>query len=110
MSLTPSRAMGDLIALSIAAGREIMSVYKGDFSARAKSDLTPVTEADEASERLILEGLAKLDPATPVISEEAASGGRLPSVTNRFWLADPLDGTKEFISRNGEFTVNIALI
>jgi len=110
MPLTPSRPLRDLIALAIDAGREIMAVYRGDFSARAKSDLTPVTEADEASERLILEALAKLDPATPVISEEAASAGRMPDVAGRFWLVDPLDGTKEFISRNGEFTVNIALI
>ena len=94
MPLTPSRPVRDLIALAIAAGREIMTVYRGDFSARAKSDLTPVTEADEASERLILEGLAGLDPATPVISEEAASAGRVPDVAGRFWLVDPLDGTK----------------
>lgn len=110
MTLTPSRTMRDLIALAIDAGREIISVYRGDFSARAKSDLTPVTEADEAAERIILEGLAKLDPTTPVISEEAASAGRIPAVGARFFLVDPLDGTKEFISRNGEFTVNIALI
>jgi 3'(2'), 5'-bisphosphate nucleotidase len=110
MTLTPSRAMRDLIALAIDAGREIMAAYRGDFSVRAKNDLTPVTEADEASERVILEGLAALDPATPVISEEAASAGRIPPVAGRFWLVDPLDGTKEFISRNGEFTSNIALI
>jgi 3'(2'), 5'-bisphosphate nucleotidase len=110
MSLTPSRTMRDLIALAIAAGREIMNVYRGDFSVRAKNDLTPVTEADEASERLILAGLAKLDPAIPVIAEEAAAAGRIPPVEGRFWLVDPLDGTKEFLSRNGEFTVNIALI
>ncbi len=69
-----------------------------------------MTEADEAAERLILAGLARLDPAIPVIAEEAAAAGRIPPVNGRFYLVDPLDGTKEFISRNGEFTVNIALI
>ena len=102
--------MRGLIDLALAAGAEIMAVYAQDFSARAKSDLTPVTEADEVAERLILDGLAGLDPATPVISEEAAAAGRIPVVAGRFYLVDPLDGTKEFISRNGEFTVNIALV
>ena len=102
--------MRDLVALAIAAGREIMAVYGQDFTARAKSDLTPVTEADELAERVILDGLARLDPAVPVISEEAASAGRVPHVEGSFYLVDPLDGTKEFISRNGEFTVNIARI
>ena len=69
-----------------------------------------MTAADEASERVILEGLARLDPQTPVISEEAAAGGRIPQVGETFYLVDPLDGTKEFVSRNGEFTVNIARI
>jgi 3'(2'), 5'-bisphosphate nucleotidase len=110
MSLEPSLSVRQLIALAVAAGRDIMQVYATDFSAKAKGDLTPVTEADEAAEKIILAGLAKLDPATPVISEEAASAGRIPEVSERFFLVDPLDGTKEFISRNGEFTVNIARI
>jgi 3'(2'), 5'-bisphosphate nucleotidase len=87
-----------------------MSVYGKDFAASAKKDSTPVTEADLRSERVILEGLARLDPATPVISEEAAAAGSIPETAERFYLVDPLDGTKEFISRNGEFTINIALI
>jgi 3'(2'), 5'-bisphosphate nucleotidase len=110
MTIVPSPFMQDLVELALTAGREIMSVYATDFSAKAKGDLTPVTEADEAAERIILEGLATIDPATPVISEEAASAGRIPEVSDRFFLVDPLDGTKEFISRNGEFTVNIALV
>lgn len=110
MSLTPSRTVQDLIKLAIEAGREIMAIYATDFSAHKKSDLTPVTEADEAAEKIILHGLSRLDPATPVISEEAASAGRIPAVSRSFYLVDPLDGTKEFISRNGEFTVNIARI
>ena len=110
MTVAPSPAMHDLIRLAIAAGRAIGQVYASDFSARAKGDLTPVTEADEAAERIILAGLARLFPQVPVISEEAAAAGRIPAVGDSFFLVDPLDGTKEFISRNGEFTVNIARI
>ena len=110
MSIVPSNLMQSLIDISIAAGREIMAIYATDFSSKAKSDLTPVTEADEAAERIILERLARLDNAIPVISEEAASAGNIPEASHQFFLVDPLDGTKEFISKNGEFTVNIALV
>ena len=110
MPIAPSPLMQDLVNLAITAGHEIMAIYATDFSAKAKEDLTPVTEADEAAEQVILAGLARIDPATPVISEEAAAAGRIPETSVRFFLVDPLDGTKEFISRNGEFTVNIALI
>jgi 3'(2'), 5'-bisphosphate nucleotidase len=102
--------MKALVGLALTAGREIMAIYATNFATHAKSDLSPVTEADEAAERIILAGLAQLDAATPVISEEAASAGRIPQVANQFYLVDPLDGTKEFVSRNGEFTVNIARI
>jgi 3'(2'), 5'-bisphosphate nucleotidase len=110
MTITPSPRMAALIALAQTAGREIMAIYHSDFAAKIKDDLSPVTEADEAAERVILAGLAEIDPATPAISEEAAAQGRIPDVSRRFYLVDPLDGTKEFISRNGEFTVNIGLI
>lgn len=110
MSLQPSPLMQSLIDLAIRAGNEIMAIYATDFSAKAKGDLTPVTEADEAAEKVILAGLAQIDPATPVISEEAASAGIIPEASDRFFLVDPLDGTKEFISKNGEFTVNIARV
>ncbi len=109
-TVTPPPEMKALVNLALLAGREIMAIYATDFGSQTKSDLSPVTEADEAAERIILEGLAKLDSTTPVISEEAASAGRIPYVAKRFYLVDPLDGTKEFVSRNGEFTVNIALI
>jgi 3'(2'), 5'-bisphosphate nucleotidase len=109
-SAKPSAFVTSLVQLAQVAGREIMNIYGTDFSAKAKSDLTPVTEADERAERVILAGLAAAWPDIPVISEEAASAGHIPEVSNRFFLVDPLDGTKEFISRNGEFTVNIALI
>jgi 3'(2'), 5'-bisphosphate nucleotidase len=110
MTPTPSAFMQPLIDLAIAAGHEIMAIYATDFSARAKGDLTPVTEADEAAEKIILAGLARIAPQVPVISEEAAAAGNIPAVAERFFLVDPLDGTREFISKNGEFTVNIALV
>jgi 3'(2'), 5'-bisphosphate nucleotidase len=92
------------------AGAAIMRVYATDFAIRGKSDASPVTEADEQAEALILAELRSLTPLLPIVSEEAASAGRTPEIGTHFWLVDPLDGTKEFISRNGEFTVNIALI
>ena len=110
MNVLPSPFMQSLIDLALLAGTEIMAIYATDFSAKAKGDLTPVTEADEAAEKIILAGLAKIGPGVPVISEEAAAVGKIPEVAERFFLVDPLDGTKEFISRNGEFTVNIALV
>ena len=110
MRLQPSAAVRRLIDLAVAAGQDIMAIYATDFTAKAKADLSPVTEADEAAEKTILAGLASLDPAVPVISEEAASAGRMPPISENFFLVDPLDGTKEFISRNGEFTVNIARV
>ena len=110
MNPVPSSLLQSLVDLSIRAGTEIMAIYATDFSAKEKGDLTPVTEADEAAERIILTGLSKIDGSVPVISEEAASAGRIPDVSTKFFLVDPLDGTKEFISKNGEFTVNIALV
>jgi 3'(2'), 5'-bisphosphate nucleotidase len=99
-----------LCAIARRAGAAIMAIYATDFAVRDKNDASPVTEADEKAEAVILADLARLTPDIPVISEEAAAAGRIPQVGQRFWLVDPLDGTKEFISRNGEFTVNIALI
>lgn len=98
----------NLVALK--AGARIMEIYASDFAVEAKSDASPVTEADASAERIILEELAKLSPSTPVVAEEAVSSGVIPQTAERFYLVDPLDGTREFVSRNGEFTVNIALI
>ena len=92
------------------AGRLILTHYATGTEARAKADASPVTLADEEAEALILERLRKLAPGTPIVAEEEMAAGRLPQIGNRFFLVDPLDGTKEFIKRNGEFTVNIALI
>jgi 3'(2'), 5'-bisphosphate nucleotidase len=99
-----------LIPIVRDAGDLIMKIYGTDFSVSGKADQSPVTEADQRAEALILPALAALLPGTPIVAEEAAAAGKIPSVGARFWLVDPLDGTKEFISRNGEFTVNIALV
>jgi len=94
-----------------AAGRAALAFYGDSAGMREKADGSPVTLADEAAEAVILPALRVLTPDIPVVSEEEVAQGLGPSrVGQRFWLVDPLDGTKEFISGNGEFTVNIALI
>jgi 3'(2'), 5'-bisphosphate nucleotidase len=100
-----------LRALAREAGAAIMDVYSQPFEVLSKDDNSPVTAADIKAEAIILAGLAKLTPDIPVVSEEAAAAGKRFDVSGgRFWLVDPLDGTKEFVARNGEFTVNIGLI
>jgi len=99
-----------LASIAREAGETIMQVYATDFAVRGKDDQSPVTEADERAEKLIVPALQALAPDVPVVAEEAVAAGQVPSVGDLFWLVDPLDGTKEFISRNGEFTVNIALV
>ena len=100
-----------IAALAAEAGRAILEVYATDFAVQAKEDQSPLTQADLASHKVIADGLRKLTPDIPVISEEEG----LPDFDirrgwSRYWLIDPLDGTKEFVNRNGEFTVNIAMI
>lgn len=93
------------------AGQVILRFYNGRYDVATKADGSPVTQADHAAEAVILPALHHLTPGVPVVAEEEVSAGRIPDVSGgRFWLVDPLDGTKEFLSRNGEFTVNIALI
>jgi 3'(2'), 5'-bisphosphate nucleotidase len=97
------------------AAREIMRIYAGELGVRNKADKSPVTDADQAAEAIIVAGLRALTPGTPVVAEEEMAAGRVPVIGpieagGPFWLVDPLDGTKEFIKKNGEFTVNIALI
>ncbi|WP_242018912.1 3'(2'),5'-bisphosphate nucleotidase CysQ [Phaeovibrio sulfidiphilus] len=94
------------------AGDAIMRIYGTDFEVALKEDRSPVTGADTLAEAILLEGLAELSPAIPVIAEESfAAGARPPSeAPELFWLVDALDGTREFVSRNGEFTVNVGLI
>ncbi|HUR42428.1 MAG TPA: 3'(2'),5'-bisphosphate nucleotidase CysQ [Verrucomicrobiae bacterium] len=93
------------------AGRAILEVYRSDFAVTQKDDESPLTQADLASHKLIAEGLAALSPQLPVLSEEGADiAYPTRQAWTRYWLVDPLDGTREFVKRNGEFTVNIALI
>jgi 3'(2'), 5'-bisphosphate nucleotidase len=103
--------INELAAIAIKAGEEIMQVYAGDFSIEIKGDKSPLTEADKRSNNAIIQNLKLHYPDIPVISEETVPASYSErQYWNRFWLIDPLDGTKEFIKRNGEFTVNIALI
>ncbi len=94
------------------AGEAIMQVYQGEkpLNVTSKSDDSPVTAADIAAHQVIVQGLQALTPDIPVLSEEDPPGWDVRQHWQRYWLVDPLDGTKEFIKRNGEFTVNIALI
>ncbi|HTR83986.1 MAG TPA: 3'(2'),5'-bisphosphate nucleotidase CysQ [Reyranella sp.] len=98
-------------SLAREAAREIMRIYAGDLGERTKADKSPVTDADQAAEKIIVARLRELTPGLAVVAEEEMAAGHVPKLDGRpFWLVDPLDGTKEFIKRNGEFTVNIALI
>jgi 3'(2'), 5'-bisphosphate nucleotidase len=100
-----------ILEIAAEAGRAIMEIYNREFAVELKDDRSPLTEADRAAHGIIVAGLRKLSPVLPVLSEESA-GIEIENRRewNQYWLVDPLDGTKEFIKRNGEFTVNIALI
>ncbi|WDR02826.1 3'(2'),5'-bisphosphate nucleotidase CysQ [Devosia algicola] len=97
-----------MVEASIAAAKVINDIYGRPIAARQKSDGSPVTEADAAAEAIILKMLDIT--GLPVLAEESVAAGRIPALGERYFVVDPLDGTKEFIKRNGEFTVNIALI
>ncbi len=99
-----------LNALALLAGAKIMEIYDTDFQVDRKDDTSPVTDADRFGEEIILAGLKAFAPDIPILAEESASEGHIPELGDVFFLVDPLDGTKEFINRTGEFTVNIALI
>jgi len=99
-----------IIPIAQRAGAAILDIYRSNPNTRYKADKSPVTDADHASEDLILESLSKLFPETPVVAEESMAAGNFPDVRRCFFLVDPLDGTKEFLKQNGEFTVNIALV
>jgi 3'(2'), 5'-bisphosphate nucleotidase len=104
-------SLDDLLQLAHQAGDAILKIYNTDFEVEHKQDNSPLTAADTAAHNLILSTLEKLTPNIPVLSEESS---KIPFSTRsqwqRYWLIDPLDGTREFVKRNGEFTVNIALI
>lgn len=102
--------IGPIRAIAQMAGKVIMRYYDGGFEVRNKANNTPVTDADEAAEKLILDELSILTPDVQIISEEAAAAGHMPEATELFWVVDPLDGTKEFIKHNGEFAVCIGLV
>ncbi|MED5341654.1 MAG: 3'(2'),5'-bisphosphate nucleotidase CysQ [Pseudomonadota bacterium] len=108
LALAHTDALKDIV---LQAGKEILQVYNTEFAVQTKRDESPLTQADLAAHQVIVAGLQQLTPGIPIISEES----ELPAFSERsqwqrYWLVDPLDGTKEFVSRNGEFTVNIALI
>jgi 3'(2'), 5'-bisphosphate nucleotidase len=110
-SVTQIPSAAPILQLAQQAGQAILEVYNREFEVEHKEDQSPLTEADLASHHTIVAGLTMLTPDIPVLSEESAA---LPYETRRtwqrYWLVDPLDGTREFVKRNGEFTVNIALI
>ncbi|WP_290891337.1 inositol monophosphatase family protein, partial [Arenimonas sp.] len=107
--MSPLRAGG--IALAVEAGAAILAVYAQDFAVEHKDDASPLTQADLAAHRIIVPGLQALAPDIPVLSEEDAGMPWSERRTwTRHWLVDPLDGTREFVKKNGEFTVNIALV
>ena len=110
-------SLEDIAALVRRAGAAVMEVYACPFDVESKVDGSPVTEADRRAEEIILRGLDRVAPGVPVISEETACSQGPNSArdgngdgSDAFWLVDPLDGTKEFVSRNGEFTINVALV
>ncbi len=112
MQVEAQQLLEDVVGIARAAGQAIMQIYESDdFAVETKADHSPLTAADRAAHELILAELSALTPQIPVWSEESAT---IPFAERRhwreFWLVDPLDGTKEFIKRNGEFTVNIALV
>src|SRR5471030_703654 len=110
MSATLSSHLQTLVRIAQAAGAVVMRHYEEGCDARVKADRSPVTDADEQAEKLILAELAAAFPQVPVVAEEEAAAGRIAAVGSRFFLVDPVDGTKEFVKRGGEFTVNIGEI
>ncbi|AWH89211.1 3'(2'),5'-bisphosphate nucleotidase CysQ [Limnobaculum parvum] len=110
--LQVSETLEAICLLSRQAGEAILQVYQGEqpLEAHIKADSSPVTAADLAAHRVIVDGLTLLTPDIPVLSEESPQEWEERCHWQRYWLVDPLDGTKEFLNRNGEFTVNIALI
>ena len=110
MQLT-DKLIESLLHLSEEAGRAILGVYDGPIEVTVKGDDSPLTQADQAAHRLIEQALEQLTPGWPLVSEESSpEQQQLRTRSSCYWLVDPLDGTKEFIQRNGEFTVNLALI
>ena len=110
MDLDPNRLANLMLAPALAAGAAIMRHRRTGFTVERKTDSSPVTAADREAEEIILEALARYAPGVPVIAEEAVSRGERPRLDDAFFLVDPLDGTREFVSGGTDFTVNIGLI
>lgn len=110
MTVISKELLDQVDTIARAAGDAIMEIYGREFSIEQKEDKSPLTEADAAAHNLIVNQLALLSLQTPIMSEEDTIDFTGADAHGRYWLVDPLDGTKEFIKRNGEFTVNIALI
>ncbi len=106
----PAALLAAIEKSALHAGDVILEIYETDFDVDQKADESPVTEADVKAEAVILDALQALTPDIPIVAEEEVAAGNTPTVANKFWLVDPLDGTREFLNRNGEFTVNIALV
>jgi len=102
--------VGEIVRIARSAGEAILDIYKRDFDIEFKADDSPLTEADKAAHKLIMSELSETVPDIPVLSEEDTELFNGANPEGLYWLVDPLDGTKEFVKRNGEFTVNIALI
>ena len=102
--------LSELLEISHQAGVLIMDIYNNEFEVNHKNDNSPVTNADRIAEEFILKKLNNIFPDIPIISEEAHSNKIIPNYDKKFFLVDPIDGTKEFIKKNGEFTINIAFI
>lgn len=115
MSFAPNAldhaALADaLLGSVLEAGRIEMRHYATDFAVQTKADQSPVTLADQEAEAVLVAAIAQAAPGVPIVAEEAAAAGHVPQTGDAFFLVDPLDGTREFINRNGEFTVNVALV
>ena len=109
--ISHEQLMISIVEIAKKAGLAITEIYNSDFDYQLKQDASPITEADNLSHKIITEKLKILTPETPILSEENCDiSYKIRSEWKRYWLVDPMDGTKEFIKRNGEFTVNIALI
>ena len=102
--------IADLLSAALAGAREVMAVYATAFNVERKRDGSPVSAADRRAEAAIVSRLSVAMPHLPIVAEEAVSAGAQPHVGRSFILVDPLDGTKEFADRNGEFTVNVAMV
>ena len=109
--MNQTELLEEILLLARQAGSAIMGIYEKDFNVEYKADESPVTDADLAAHKVIVNGLQHLTPDVPILSEESADiSWDIRQTWQRYWLVDPIDGTKEFIKKNGEFTVNIALI